>query len=135
MKLFELPHLADRAPAQVTVPRVPQTGVGDRPDAARRVEPRGHLMSHAFVLHETVLASRQNGLLVQTHGIGVTPFEAGDLGRHQGVFVTERRWIVVDPLAQLFAVRGQEAAPLALLVERGGLVGSRDSERAVVVVI
>src|ERR1700680_3162847 len=43
MKLFELPHLAERAPAQVTAPRFPQAGVGDRLDAERAVEPRGHL--------------------------------------------------------------------------------------------
>src|SRR5579864_2550764 len=33
MKLFELPHLAERTPAQVTAPRVTQTGVGDRIEA------------------------------------------------------------------------------------------------------
>src|ERR1700688_1623042 len=29
MKLFELPHLAERAPAQVTAPRFPHTDMGD----------------------------------------------------------------------------------------------------------
>src|ERR1700726_2966456 len=58
MKLFELPHLAERAPAQVAVPRVPQTGVGDRIEAARREESRGPLMGQALVLHETVFAGR-----------------------------------------------------------------------------
>ncbi len=135
MKLFELPHLAERAPAQVTAPRFPQAGMGDRIDAARAVEPRGHLMGQALVLHETVLARRLNGLLVQTHGVGVPPFEPGDLGRHQGVFVAKRRWIVVGPLAQLFPVRRQQAAPLALPVEWGGLVDRSDSERAEVVEI
>jgi len=48
---------------------------------------RGYLMGHALVLDEAVLASRLNGLLVQTHCIGVSPFEAGDLGRHQRVLV------------------------------------------------
>src|SRR5258708_40101669 len=41
MKLFELPHLAERAPAQVTVLRVPQICLGVRLNAARRVKPRG----------------------------------------------------------------------------------------------
>src|ERR1700691_6422689 len=99
MKLFELPYLTGRTPAHVTLPRVPQAGVGDRFDAARRVEARGHLMRQALVLHETVLARRLNGLLVQTHGVGVPPLEPGDLGRHQGVFVAKRRWIVFSPLA------------------------------------
>src|SRR6266436_4697645 len=29
MKLFELPHLAERTPAEVAAPRLQQTGVGD----------------------------------------------------------------------------------------------------------
>ena len=111
MKLFELPHLAERAPAKIAAPRIPQIGVGDRLEAARRVEPRGHLMGQTLVLHETMLAGRSNGLLVQTHRIGVSPFEAGDLGRHQRVLVGESRRIVVGPLAQLFPVRRQEFAP------------------------
>src|SRR6202171_5218670 len=61
MKLFELPHLAERAPAKIAAPRLPQIRAGERLDAARRVEPRGHLMGQAFVLHETVLAGRSNG--------------------------------------------------------------------------
>src|ERR1700682_1295312 len=61
MKLFELPPLAERAPAKIAAPRLPQIRAGDRLDAARRVEPRGHLMGQAFVLHETVLAGRSNG--------------------------------------------------------------------------
>src|SRR3979490_3260107 len=71
MKLFELPHLAERAPAQVTVPGVPQTGVGESLNAARRVETGGQLMRQALVLYETVFTGRSNGLLVQTHGVGV----------------------------------------------------------------
>src|ERR1700682_1357772 len=135
MKLFELPHLAERTPAQVTVPRVPQAGVGDRSNAARRIEPRGQLMGQAFVLHETVLASRPNGLLVQTHGVGLPPFEAGYLGRHQGVFVAERRWIDVGPLAQLFPVRSQEVEPPGLLVGRRVLIERRHRQGGVVKVV
>src|SRR6266478_7456873 len=74
MKLFELPHLAERAPAKIAAPRLPQTGMSDRLDAARRIEARGHLMGQALVLHEAVLACRVNGLFVQTHCIGVSPF-------------------------------------------------------------
>src|SRR5712671_5877023 len=107
MKLFELPHLSGRAPAKIAAPRLPQTGVGDRIEAARREEPRGQLMGQALVLDEAVLASRLNGLLVQTHGVGVPPFEARDLGQHQRVLVGESRWIVVGPFAQLFTVRRQ----------------------------
>src|SRR5258706_15122895 len=79
MKLFELPHLSGRAPAKMAASRLPQTGVGDRIEAARREEPRGRPMAQALVLDEAGLPSRLNGLLVQTHCIGVSPFEAGDL--------------------------------------------------------
>ena len=109
----ELLHLAERAPAVVAVPRVAQIGVGNRLEAARQVEPRGHLMGQRLVLDEAVLASRLNGLLVQLHRIDVASFDAGDLGRHQRVLVGERRWIVFGPLAQLFPVRRQEFAPAA----------------------
>src|SRR5258705_9042483 len=82
---IELPHFAVRAPTEIAVPGVPEIGVGDGLEVACGVEARGYLMGEALVLHEAVLASRSNGLLVQTHCIGVPPFEAGDLGRHQGV--------------------------------------------------
>src|SRR5258705_11532106 len=127
MKPIELPHLAVRAPAEITVPGVPEIGIGEGFETARRVEPRGHLMGQALVLYEAVVASRSNGLLVETHGVRVSPLKAGDLGRHQGVLVGERRWIVFGPLAQLLPVRRQEFAPLVLPVEWGGVVGRRYS--------
>ena len=101
----ELLHLAERAPTLVALPRVAQICVGNALDAARRVEPRGHLMGKALVLDEAVFASGLNGLLVQTHGIGVPPFDARELCRHQSVLVGESGWIVFGPLAQLFPMR------------------------------
>ena len=135
MKLFELPHLAGRAPAKIAAPRLPQIRVGESLEAACRVEPRGHLMGQALVLHETVLARRSNGLLVQMHCIGVSPFEAGDLGQHQRVLVGESRWIVVGPLAQLLPVRRQEFAPSLLLVSSSVLVECRHRQRGVAEVV
>src|SRR5579863_10406849 len=44
MELLELPNLALGAPAEITVHGVLQIGVSNRLEAARRVEPRGHLM-------------------------------------------------------------------------------------------
>src|SRR6202048_569161 len=87
---IKLPHLAVGAPAEITVPGVPEIGVGECLEAARVVEPRGHLMGKALVLTETVVASRLNGLLVQTHCVGVSPFDPGDLGCHKGVLIGER---------------------------------------------
>ena len=116
MKLFELSHLAECAPAKIAAPRLPQTGMRNGLDPARRIELGGHFMGEALVLHEAVLASRLSGLLIETHGIGVSPFEAGDLGRYQRVFVAEGRRIVVGPFAQMLPVRRQEFAPFVLLV-------------------
>ena len=135
MKLFELRHLAERAPAQVTASRFPQAGMGDRIEAARREEPRGQLIGQALVLHEAVVAGRSNGLLVQTHCIGVSPFEAGDLGQYQRVLVAEGRWTVFRPLAQLLPVRRQELAPPVLLVGSTVLVKRRHRQRSVVKVV
>jgi hypothetical protein len=64
-KPIELPHLAVGAPAEIAVPPVPYIGVGNALDAARRVESCSHLVGHAFVLHETMLAGRANGLLLK----------------------------------------------------------------------
>ena len=104
-------------------------------EAARRVEPRGHLMGQRFVLDEAVLVTRLNRLLVQTHGVEVSPFEAGDLGRHQCVLVGERRRVGFGPLVQLFPVRRQEVAPPRLLVGRSLLIERRHRQRGVQKVI
>ena len=82
VQLFELPHLADRAPAEIATPRVPQIGVGDRLEAARRVEPRGHLMGQ----RPRSARSRARGPIgwpasYRRIGVELSPFEAGDLGR------------------------------------------------------
>jgi hypothetical protein len=103
--LVELLHLPERAPAAVAVPRVAEIGVAVHLEAARQVEPRGHFKRQRFVLNKSVLASRLNGLVVQTHCIKVSPFETGDLGRYQGVLIGERGRVDFGPLPQLFAVR------------------------------
>jgi hypothetical protein len=78
--LVELLDLAVRAPLEIAVPGVQQIDVGNLLDAPRGIEPRGQLMGQRLVLHEAVLPSRLNRLLVQAHRIGVSPFQAGDLG-------------------------------------------------------
>src|ERR1700738_1367557 len=131
IKPIELPHLAIRAPAHVAVPGVPQIDIGESLKAARRVEPRGHLMGKAFILYETMVAGRSNCLLVEPHGVRVSPFDAGDLGRHPRVLVAEGRWTVFGPLAQLLPVRRQELAPPVLLVGSTVLVKRRYRQRCV----
>ena len=80
MQLFELSHLADRAPAKIAAPRLPQIRVRDRIEAARRVEPRGHLMGQALVLDEAVLMRRPDRLFIESLGIELPPFQARNLG-------------------------------------------------------
>ena len=92
-------------------------------------------MGEALVLHKTVVAGRLNRLLVQPHCIGVSPFEAGDLGQHQCVLVAESRWIGFGPLAQLLLVRRQEFAPRLLLVGRRVLIACRHRQRGIIKVV
>ena len=61
MKLFELPHLAKRAPAEITVPGVPQTDMGYRFSAVRRVKPCRHLQGHPLILDEAVVLATVDG--------------------------------------------------------------------------
>jgi hypothetical protein len=59
---LELPHLAERAPAQIAVSRVAQLGLSDALDASRGVESRRHLVRQPLMPDEAVLARRSNGL-------------------------------------------------------------------------
>src|SRR5437899_10345005 len=97
IRLAELPHLAGRAPAKVPAPRLPQIRAGERIEAARRVEPRGHLMGKALVLHEAVLAGRSNGLFVEAFGVQFPLFQTRELGANQCRPVCERCRTVVCP--------------------------------------
>ena len=121
----ELLHLTERAPAVVAVTGAAKIGVADRFDAAGQVVSRRDFMGQALILHEAVFTRQMDSLLVQLHGVGVSLFEAGDLGRDQCVLVGERRWIVFGPLAQLFPMRQQEVAPGLLLVGRRVLIACR----------
>jgi hypothetical protein len=47
--------------------------------AARGMEPGGYLTGQRLVLHETLIVGGSNRVLVQTHCLGVSPFEARDL--------------------------------------------------------
>ena len=105
MKLFELPHLAERAPAQVTAPRLPQIRPGERIEAARRVEPRGHLMGQALVLHEAVLARRADGRFVETLGVQFALFQTREFGANQCRPVCECCRTVVCPDRYLLEMR------------------------------
>ena len=87
------------APTVVAVPRVAEIGVARGFDTARQVVLRSQFVGQALVLNEAVLARRMDSLLVQTQGIGVSLFDAGNLRQYQRVLVSERRRIVFGPLA------------------------------------
>ena len=131
--LVELLDLAVRAPLEIAVSGAPQIDVRNFLDAPRGIEPGGYLTGQRLVLHEAVLVGGSNGFFVQTHRIGVSPFQARNLGRHQCVLVGEGRRIAFGPLAQLLLVRRQQVTPGLLLVGRSRLkvnwtpfVGPRD---------
>jgi hypothetical protein len=131
----ELPDLAVCTPACKATARIAKVGAGSGRPTAGDTESRGQLVCDAFVLDKAVLAGRFNRLFVQMHGVEVPTFDAGDLGRHQGVLVGKRRRIVVGPFAQLFAVPGQELAPPGLLVGGRVIVERGHRQRGVVNIV
>src|SRR5271168_5123077 len=79
-------HLTDfsvRPPPEIAGSRVPQISVRNRFEAERRIEISRKLVGESLVVNEAVVASRSNSLLVKTHGVGLAPFEARNLGAHQ----------------------------------------------------
>ena len=93
----ELLYLSVGAPTVVAVPRVAEIGVARGFDTARQVVLRRQFVGQALVLNEAVLARQMDSLLVQTQCIGVSLFDAGDLGQNQRVLVGESRWINFRP--------------------------------------
>ena len=86
--LVELFQLAERPPARKASSCILQMGACGGRGPAAKVKSCSKLVGDSFVLDEAVLAGRSNGLLVQTHCVGVSSFKAGDLGRHQGVLAS-----------------------------------------------
>src|ERR1700716_3785037 len=102
---------------------------------AGKIKACSKLVRDGFVLDEAILARQLNGLFVQAHGVGVTPFEARDLGRYERMLVAESRWIALGPLAQLRLVRREAVAPAIPLVGRSVLIEPRHGQRGVVVIV
>src|ERR1700726_202743 len=107
MKLFELPHLAERSPVKIAAPRLPQIRAGERIEAARRVEPRGYLMGQALVLDEALLAGRADGLFVEALGVQFPRFQTREFGANQCRPVCERCRTIVCPDRYLLKMRYQ----------------------------
>ena len=136
IKPIELPHLAVGAPAEITVPGLAQIGVGECLEAARGVEPGGHLIGQTFVLHEAVVAGGANGLLVQAHrhrasrpSIRATsaPTSAARLTKFSGQWsaqLSSFSWCSVSRRAMKFAV-----------LKRGGFMDRRVAKRTIEVIL
>jgi len=89
VQIIELPHLAVGPPTQITIPGIPQVGMGDRLKTTRPVESGGEFVSDAFALSKAVLARGADGLLIQTLGVELPAFDAGDLRADQRGSISE----------------------------------------------
>src|SRR5262245_15141351 len=89
--LIELLYLAKRAPAQVAGTRVSEINRCHFVQASLEIKPGRQLAGNALVLHKRVLVCRTDGILVGAHGVQITTFNSGELGRNQSALVEERR--------------------------------------------
>src|SRR5580692_12830420 len=103
-------------PTVIAVPGAAEKCVSHCLYAALGIESRGDLIGQRLILDEAILTRQGDCLLIETHCVGVPPFEAADLSRHQRVLVGERRWIDFGPCAQLFNMRRQLVVPGLLLI-------------------
>ena len=105
--LIELPHLAERTPAEVAVPGVSKIRVGIRLVTARKIELCGQLICDALVLSKAVVARRPDSLLIQALRIQFPACNAGDLGLDQRCAVPEILRTMLSQEIDLCAVGGE----------------------------
>jgi hypothetical protein len=104
---FELLYFSVGAPTVVAVPRIPEIGVGECLEAARRVKLCGDLIGEHFILDKAVRTGRADGLFVQLNGIESSPFDAGNLRPHQCGAVFEILRAMFRPYCQVFVVSSE----------------------------
>jgi hypothetical protein len=90
-------------------------------------------MGQALVLHETLVAGRSNGLLVQTHCIGGSPFDSGDFRPDEGGSVLEILRAILRPDLELSVMRDQSLEMLLSLLGKCVIPGCREVEATTVV--
>src|SRR5260370_23104875 len=131
IKLFELPHFAERAPPKIAVPRVSQIGVGDGLEAARRIEAGSEFIGERLIVNKAVGASRANGLFVKALGLQFPLFQTRELGANQCRPGCEPCRTVVCPDRYLLEMRCQRLQMLGPLCGRGRIATVRSTNRPV----
>src|SRR6202789_3093706 len=122
-------------PTVIAVPGAAKRDLDDCTYATLRIDPRGDLISQRLILDEAVLTRQADSLVIETHCVGVSPFEAGDLSRHQRVLVGKRRWVDFGPCAQLFNVCCQQVVPRLLLIGGYILIACSHRQREIIEVV
>jgi hypothetical protein len=66
---LEMLHFTECTPTHMQVPGILKIGLGDRLQAALRVEPHGYFMRNGFVLDKAVFPGRLNSLFIKLLGV------------------------------------------------------------------
>src|ERR1700730_7788827 len=83
-----------------------------RLEAARLVEPRGHLVGQALVLDKAIGTRRSDRVFVKTLGVELAILDASNLGTDQCSAAPEVLGAVIRPTRELF-VMGEEHLRMA----------------------
>src|SRR5262245_56564923 len=84
-------------------------------EPTRRIEARGKFVSERLIVNKPGCAGGLDGLFVQTLGVEVAAFDAGDLRRDKGVRMIKGRGIELGRLLQLLPVVGNDVEGFLLL--------------------
>ena len=96
---IELLHLAVGSPKKIAGPRVSEMGVGTGLEATGGIEAGGQFIGERLVVHQAVVVGRADRLFVETLGVELAAFEAGDLGAGQRGAACEVLRAVPGPLS------------------------------------
>ena len=99
--------------------------------AAGKIELRSKFVRNALVLSEAVLARRSDGLFIQTLGLRLPTFDAGDLGANQCRAVPEILGAILRPGLELLVVGGECLPILGPLLGRCRVVLCSPRERVI----
>ena len=78
----------------------------DSLESTRGVEARSNLVRERFIVHETVLSGRSDGLVVKTHSVKISVFDARYFSLHQHGAAFEILGAAMRPAVELAFVSG-----------------------------